>query len=570
MERPEQSALRPGDKIELVGAPSARGALAPALLHAEYRVVGHGPVPPVHPLTAADAASGQYDCQVVQLEGRLVDNTIRRAGSVIDQTLWLHSGGRIVEALLQTEGPEVIVASSNSLVQLTGVCVVQPGELNQTRSFRLHLRDTSDAVLLSEATPWLSIGVLRTLGAGGVLLAATAAWVGLLRRQVRQRTAELRAAAENLRQSEERFSKAFRASSARLAILDAKDGRYMDVNDAFVNAYGFTREEVIGHTSLEIGLWQDPAQRAEAYRLYEQQGCLRDFESRLRTRDGQPKVVLQSGDYIAIGDRRCILSVGIDITDRKRAEAEVLRTLDREKELSDLKSSFVSMVSHEFRTPLGVIMSAADVLARYLDRLTPEKREKHLEMIFRSTRNLAQLVDEILLLGKVEQGSIKCAPVPMDLSSFCRQLADEVLSATERRCLVECTAGGGLEGACGDAALLRPVLTNLLTNAVKYSEAGQLVHFAVERRNGDAVFTVRDRGIGIPEKDQSNLFRSFTRGGNVGQRPGTGLGLMIVKRCVDLHNGSIDLTSKTGEGTTVTVTLPLFQSQPLSTQTDPP
>lgn len=558
--RPTQSSLRPGDRVELVGAPSSRGAVAPVLLHSEYRIVGHEAPRPGKQLSWAEAVSGQCDGQLVRVKARLLDRGIRRVGSVMDQTLWLKTGDAIIEALFQSEGPALIVAPSNSFVEVTGVCIVEPGELNQTRSFRLHLRDPADVVLLSQAMPWLSTGVLRSVGVGGVLLAAAAAWVGLLRRRVRQRTAELRASAENLRQSEERFGKAFRASSAMLAILDAEEGRYLDVNDAFIKAYGFTREELIGRTSLEIGLWQDPAQRVEAYRLYEQQGCLRDFESRLRTRSGETKVVLQSGDFITIGQRRCILSVGIDITDRKRAEAETLKTLSREKELSELKSSFVSMVSHEFRTPLGVIMSAADVLARYLDRLTPEKREKHLGMIFRATRNLTQLIDEILLLGKVEQGSLRCAPEPVDLASFCRQLTDEVLSATERRCPVECESGSNLDGAHGDAALLRHVLTNLLTNSIKYSETGQPVHFAVERRNGEAVFTVRDRGIGIAEDDQRKLFSSFVRGKNVGQRPGTGLGLMIVKRCVDLHGGTIDLASKAGEGTTVTVTLPMFHS----------
>lgn len=257
------------------------------------------------------------------------------------------------------------------------------------------------------------------------------------------------------------------------------------------------------------------------------------------------------------------LNLGLEqrVTDRTEA---LHQALEREKELGVLKSNFVSMVSHEFRTPLGVIMSAAEVLSRYFDRLPPAKRERHLEMIFRSTKNLAGLIEEVLLLGRVEEGRLRFAPVPLDLDKLCRTLCDELLSATNAACPIRFTAAGSLEGAVSDEAVLRHVLCNLLTNAVKYSEPGTPVEFHAERRGGDVVFTIRDRGIGIAPEDQAQLFSSFMRGRNVGTRPGTGLGLVVAQRCVQLHGGTLVLESALGEGTTATVTLPVFTETPAS------
>jgi PAS domain S-box-containing protein len=361
-----------------------------------------------------------------------------------------------------------------------------------------------------------------------------------------------------LQESEERFSKAFHGSNARLAILDASEGRYLDVNEALVQAYGYTREELIGRTSLELGLWEDPRQREEAYRIYEREGRLRDFESKVRTRSGEVRVVLQSGDFVSVGERRCILSVGIDITDRKRVEAELLHNYAREKELNELKSRFVAMVSHEFRTPLAIITSSAEILDAYLDRLSPDERKANLRDVTDATRHMSRMMEEVLLLGSVEAGKLACRPAPLDLFVFGQRLVDEVTSATDGRCSIHFSAGAGIGEAQADEGLLRHIFTNLLNNASKYSPAGALVEFRLEAQDRLAIFTVRDRGIGIPEADARLLFQAFHRGRNVGDTPGTGLGMTIVKRCVELHGGKLAFESTEGSGTTFVVALPLF------------
>jgi len=169
------------------------------------------------------------------------------------------------------------------------------------------------------------------------------------------------------------------------------------------------------------------------------------------------------------------------------------------------------------------------------------------------------MMEEILVLSRLDAGKLDFQPAPLDLNAFCRRVVDEVLSATNRRCLIELTMISIPPAVAADEMLLGHIFTNLLSNAVKYSEAGATVHFVVQRDGVDAVCIVRDQGIGISEEDQQYLFKAFHRGGNVGTRPGTGLGLLMVKRCVELHRGSMQLVSNLGEGTTVTVRLPVFK-----------
>ena len=233
--------------------------------------------------------------------------------------------------------------------------------------------------------------------------------------------------------------------------------------------------------------------------------------------------------------------------------------LAAEREVSELKSRFVTTVSHEFRTPLGITMSAVELLRHYEDRLPAEEKTQLFDDIHLATRNMAGLMEQVLVLGRVDAGKLAYKPAPVDLDLLARKLTDESLSATNRKCAVRWTPEGDLSGAHADEALLRHILTNLLNNGVKYSAAGSTVHLSARREGPMAVFTVTDEGIGIPEADLPRLFEAFHRGSNVGDIPGTGLGLVIIKRCVDLHRGSIQVKSKPGEGTTFSVRIPAWE-----------
>lgn len=370
--------------------------------------------------------------------------------------------------------------------------------------------------------------------------------------------AELRASEARLRESEARFSAAFQASPVFITILRMDDGRYVLANDAFLKWSGYRLDEVLGRDSQELSLWVDPADRERFWEELHRTRSIRERECRVRNRHGKIFTKLISTDIIEIKGVPHLLTVSLDISQRKQMEAELHRTLAREMELSQLKSNFVSMVSHEFRTPLGIIQSSAELLRDFYQKMQPAERNEQLESISRNTRRMAGMMEEILILSRLDAGKLDFRPTMLDLNGFCRRVVDEVLSATNRRCPIELSVTSIPPQAEADERLLGHILTNLLSNAVKYSEPGTTVDFAIERDGADVVCIVRDQGIGIPAEDQEHLFKAFHRGGNVGTRPGTGLGLLVVKRCVELHRGNVQLVSKLGEGTTVSVRFPVF------------
>jgi len=218
------------------------------------------------------------------------------------------------------------------------------------------------------------------------------------------------------------------------------------------------------------------------------------------------------------------------------------------------------MVSHEFRAPLGVIVSSVDILRRYFNRLSPEMRQEQLDTILHSSGSLSRLVEDLMLLGEAEAGKLTCQTAPLELEVFCRRLVDEVVSVKRAVCRIELRCSGDLSGAQADEGLLRPALANLLSNAVNYATPGAVVDFTIRRENHDARFIICDRGgTGISESDQARLFLAFAQASDGGSRQGTGLGLVIARRCVELHGGRIEFQSAPGQGTTLSVIIPVFR-----------
>lgn len=241
----------------------------------------------------------------------------------------------------------------------------------------------------------------------------------------------------------------------------------------------------------------------------------------------------------------------------RELEVELRQSLAQEKEFSELKSRIISTISHEYRTPLTTISSSAEILQNYRHKLDESKQNKHFERIKASVKHLTDLVSDVLFLSRAEFEKLEFQPQSLELVSFFRELVDELQVGVNDGHYLSFSSANESIPFYGDAKLLRQTLTNLISNAIKYSPKGGNVSIRLTCTGKQVIIRVSDEGIGIPIDDQTKLFESFSRASNVGMISGTGLGLSIVKKCVERHSGHITVESEVGLGTTFTVSLPL-------------
>jgi len=250
-----------------------------------------------------------------------------------------------------------------------------------------------------------------------------------------------------------------------------------------------------------------------------------------------------------------ILVVTENITDRKKAEEEMLKALVKEKELNELKSRFVTMASHEFKTPLSTILSSSSLIAKYINESGQPKREKHVERIKVNVNQLNRLLNDFLTIGKLEEGKTINDPLLFDILALGKAVTEEMqLQAKEDQNVIFKYQGTPREVYL-DEQLIKNVLNNLLSNAIKYSPNGKNVHLNFIFKPEILVLEIKDQGLGIPETEQEHLFERFFRAKNTTNIQGTGLGLNIVKKYVELIDGRIDFESKLNEGTTFWITI---------------
>ncbi|PZV11602.1 MAG: histidine kinase [Pseudanabaena sp.] len=385
---------------------------------------------------------------------------------------------------------------------------------------------------------------------------------------VQRDTTERKQVEQALRQSEERFRSLIENALDIIMILDP-DGTIGYVSPSVEKVLGYAVTELFGANVNEFIHPEDLpiAQSFPQVALRDllannnQTEILNPIEFRHRHQDGSWRILEAISQPFA--DSAATLKVMVnarDITERKRLD-EIWLALEREKELSALKTRFFSMASHEFRTPLSTALAAAQVLENSRNEWdNTEKRLRNLHRIQDSVRNMVQLLDDILTINRAETGKLAFNPKPLALEAYCRHFVEEMqLSAGNQRQLMF-TCQGKSQHVCLDEKLLRSMLSNLLSNAIKYSPQGGNISLSLEFQSDNLIIKVQDQGIGILLEDQKQLFEPFHRGKNVKTISGTGLGLVVVKKCVDLHQGSISLNSEVGQGTTCIITIPLTYS----------
>jgi signal transduction histidine kinase len=239
----------------------------------------------------------------------------------------------------------------------------------------------------------------------------------------------------------------------------------------------------------------------------------------------------------------------------EESQEELSEALSKEKQLNEIKSRFVSMASHEFRTPLSTILSSATLVSKYQKTEEGEKRERHLKKIKDSVSHLNNLLEDFLSLGKLEEGKVSISISSFAVREFIDDVIEEMKVIQKKGQQIICKYEG-VDYFSTDKRLLKNILINLFSNALKFSDEDRSVWINIENKNDQLRVMIRDEGIGIPEEDQHHLFTTFFRGKNVVNIEGTGLGLPIVKRYVDLLNGTVSLKSKLEKGTIVDFALP--------------
>lgn len=297
-------------------------------------------------------------------------------------------------------------------------------------------------------------------------------------------------------------------------------------------------------------VWQS-LQRGEVVCREQQQGE-QWFEIRLEPLLYQSSSApLEQADQPSTG----LLLLLENITARKHMQADLYQVFNRGQEFNELKSRFISTISHEFRTPLTTIQLATELLESY--DWSPQEQQEHCQQIYCAVQYMTQLLEDVLLIDKGEAGKLQFHPQSINLTEFCRKFVADVQMNLGSQHSLQLLCRGQSRPVQMDPKLLHQILVNLLSNAIKYSPDGGPIELIVQYQTAAVILQVCDQGIGIPDADRNRLFDYFHRANNVGTIAGTGLGLAIVKKSVELHGGSVLVESQLGLGTQVTVSLPV-------------
>ncbi len=279
---------------------------------------------------------------------------------------------------------------------------------------------------------------------------------------------------------------------------------------------------------------------------------LKDALGKIISLDFSLKPVKDECDHVVL-----LLVEFRDISERKRVELENFKALEKTRELSELRTKFVTTVSHEFRTPLSTILLSSELIEKYSYKWSEEKKKIHTKRIRLAVKRMTELLEDVLLTGKAEARKMEFKPIPINLKLFCQKIIDQLQQhkgSDHRLILIN---QHPIPDVAIDEDMLKFILNQLLTNAIKYSPKGGTIKLEIMQDSQQIILQVQDQGIGIPETEQEKVFNDFYRGSNVGNISGTGLGLALVKRFVEEHQGKILINSKLGSGTQFIVRFPI-------------
>jgi PAS domain S-box-containing protein len=362
-------------------------------------------------------------------------------------------------------------------------------------------------------------------------------------------------AEDNLTEAQKRNSIIFKKSPLPITVSVADTGEIVEVNDIFLEYTGYSHDEIMGKNIYDLPILTDLNKRREMAQKLIETGQSQKGEIEVYTKNREKRNLILTLNLMEYADTKYVIAISEDITQSVKNEKKLKDALSQQKELNMLRSQFISMISHEFRTPLTTIMLSTDMLKRYSDNFSEDDKKKHYNRIQDTVLKMTQMMENVLVLGKIDSGNFEYFPDTIDLEAFCDSIIHNIEMNTAGKYKIRKKYQIESDNIYLDENLMALILRNLFTNAIKFSTSTSEIEFKaiVEK---DIKFIIKDNGIGIPQKDLEHIYDSFYRGSNVGNIPGYGLGLSIVKKCVKLHNGTITVHSEIGSGTEIIVKLP--------------
>jgi len=394
---------------------------------------------------------------------------------------------------------------------------------------------------------------------------------------------ERKHAEKALRESQEALSIAFRLSPVSMSISSLKTGRHIEVNDAWSTMLGYSREEGLANTSLKLGIWPDKTRRKCFIRQILDDGAVRGIEVSLRTKNGCMVDGLLSGELVEVNGAQRLLIACHDITNRKKTEQELIahrdhlqdmvdkatvelkvkaveleKALSKERELNELQRQFVSMASHEFRTPLAIIDSTAQRLIRLTGKnsLSPENAMERFGKIRDSVQRMTRLMESVLTAAKMEEGKINVEIGPCQIGKVIEDVCSRQQEIAKHH-IISCELDDIPEIVPADSRALEQVLENLLSNAEKYAPDAPDIEVKAYTEFGDVVISVYDEGVGIDADEMHRIGERFFRARTSAGTPGTGIGLNLAIKLLELHGGSLRVESRKSLGSKFSIRIPI-------------
>ncbi len=477
--------------------------------------------------------------------------------SILDPLSITDLDGRFVDV-----NAEFIRLSEFSRGEIIGTISARVGGDRYEREYRESLRATGQARNFEVTIPTKSGLAIPVLLSSVVVDLGGEPRVVTIARDITVRKEEER----KLQSSEAMLREIFDSSVDNIALTDLTNGIIIDVNNEMVRSLGLAKNEIVGKRFDEVKVWESTERLNLFSETLLKQRKIRNFETTFRTVSGSTFPALISAVILELGGRECALSIARDITDLEAARQKALAA-------SKAKTEFLSSMSHEIRTPMNAILGMADLIGE--SDLNSEQR-RYLDTIISNGNALLELINSILDLARVESGRMNLEAVAFDVVELTEKVADTLaVRAHEKGVELAVRFGGDLPPTLvGDSLRLRQVLTNLIGNAIKFTEHGEVVidvaHNPSQSNPGSLMFSVRDSGIGMPREMLPNIFSAFTQADSSTTRKygGSGLGLTIVERLVALMGGRVWVESELGIGSTFHFTVELGLAKELTDQSE--